>query len=126
MRAASHFLLDDDIIDRILRSLVDFASLRSLVLTCKAVHAVFQSRPKSIIRAVAYNIVGPVLPQVLLLARNQCLGELSTGTAFVVPIVDASTSIRRDEMDQLEENEAVVTQFEDMFSLRYLHILVVG
>ncbi|KAJ7867353.1 hypothetical protein B0H14DRAFT_2731228 [Mycena olivaceomarginata] len=42
-----------------------FGSLHSATLVCHTFHRVFSAHPKSITYAVAYNIVGPVLPQAL-------------------------------------------------------------
>src|ERR1700675_2863801 len=71
MQALSSFPLDDDITHRILTCLPDFTSLQSAIVAFKSIHTVFMTHPKSIIRAVAYNVVGPTLPQALKLARCQ-------------------------------------------------------
>jgi hypothetical protein len=120
MRAANLFVLDDDIIDRVLRLSWDFTVLRSFVLSCRAVHDVYRAHPKSINRAVGYNIVGPVLPQALQLIRNQRSTTPGSKESFHVPPVDSSTVISRPEMDALKNNEDIVSQLEDMFSLRYI------
>ncbi|KAH7885296.1 hypothetical protein F5I97DRAFT_1884339 [Phlebopus sp. FC_14] len=64
-RAMNASLLNADILDRILMSLADFESLLSSILACKAIHSVYRARPASIDRAVAYNLVGPALPQAI-------------------------------------------------------------
>jgi hypothetical protein len=129
MRAANRFVLDDDIVHRLLRLSFDFSMLQSFVLSCRAVHAVYKSHPKSINRAVAYNIVGPVLPQALQLIKNRSSDDRSAEESSHVPPVDATTIISQHEMDALEHDEDVVMRLEDMFSLRYifqstLHVVV--
>ncbi|KAJ7018682.1 hypothetical protein C8F04DRAFT_1150534 [Mycena alexandri] len=73
MRALSALPLDDDIVDRILTFCPSFKSLQCMILVSKTFHRIFQTRPKSILRAVAYNhyynIVGPAFPQALRAAR---------------------------------------------------------
>ncbi|KAJ7841926.1 hypothetical protein B0H14DRAFT_3693301 [Mycena olivaceomarginata] len=61
--------LDDDIVDRIMTFCSTFGTLKSTILVSKAFYRVFQTRPKSITRAVAYNIFGPALPQALRVVR---------------------------------------------------------
>ncbi|KAJ7135216.1 hypothetical protein C8R43DRAFT_621821 [Mycena crocata] len=46
-----------------------FGTLQAMVSGSKDFRRVFQSHPKSITRAVAYNIVGPALPQALRVIR---------------------------------------------------------
>ncbi|KAJ7735727.1 hypothetical protein B0H16DRAFT_1575207 [Mycena metata] len=76
MRALSTLPLDDDIIDRILTFCPTLKSLQCMILLSKAFHRIFQTRPKSILRAVTYNhyynIVGPAFPQALRAVRYPC------------------------------------------------------
>lgn len=69
MRAYTSFPVDDDIVDRILTLLPDFASLTAAILICKTVHAVFRRHPKSIRHQIALNVLGPVLPIALSVIR---------------------------------------------------------
>ncbi|KAF5343213.1 hypothetical protein D9758_013421 [Tetrapyrgos nigripes] len=69
MRNLNRLPLDDDIIDRILQFSPSFPTLQSAILTSKAFYNVFKAHPRSLIRAVAYNIVGPALPQALRAVR---------------------------------------------------------
>ncbi|KAJ3729222.1 hypothetical protein C8R42DRAFT_157915 [Lentinula raphanica] len=62
--------VSDDIIDRILLFSPTFSSLKAAILICKQFHRVFQSHPNSVVRAVAYNITGPALPQALACIRH--------------------------------------------------------
>ena len=129
MRAASHFVLDDDIVDRLLRFSQDFAALRAFALSCRTVYDVYRAHPKSITRAVAYGVVGPVLPQALQLIRNQCSDAPSSEDSIHVPPVDTTTVIARHELDALEQNQDVVRQLEDMFSQRYrglIHVMCIS
>ncbi|KAJ7893654.1 hypothetical protein B0H14DRAFT_2684428 [Mycena olivaceomarginata] len=69
MCALSAFPLDDDIVAHIMTFCSTFGSLHSATLVCYTFHRVFSAHPKSITYAVAYNIVGPALPQALRLLR---------------------------------------------------------
>ncbi|KAJ3890799.1 hypothetical protein GG344DRAFT_65981 [Lentinula edodes] len=62
--------VSDDIIDRILLFSPTFSSLQATILTCRSFYYVFQTHPKSIVRAVASNITGPALPQALECIRH--------------------------------------------------------
>ncbi|KAJ3996684.1 hypothetical protein F5050DRAFT_1807507 [Lentinula boryana] len=62
--------VSDDIIDIMLLFSPTFSSLQATILTCKQFYRVFQVHPKSVIRAVAYNITGPALPQALECIRH--------------------------------------------------------
>ncbi|KZT06333.1 uncharacterized protein LAESUDRAFT_812919 [Laetiporus sulphureus 93-53] len=63
--------LSQDLVDKILVSLTDFKSLAATILTSKHVYDVFQTRPKSIVAAVACNVVGhaDVLPAAVRMVR---------------------------------------------------------
>ncbi|KAJ6459882.1 hypothetical protein C8R45DRAFT_1030066 [Mycena sanguinolenta] len=71
MRVLSALPLDDDLVDRIFTFCPAFDTLHSLMLVSKASHRVYQTHPKSITWAVAYNVVGPVLPQALSGGREE-------------------------------------------------------
>ncbi|KAJ3766802.1 hypothetical protein FB446DRAFT_757070 [Lentinula raphanica] len=62
--------VSDDIIDRFLLFSPTFSSLKAALLTCKQVYRVFQSHRNSVVRAVAYNVAGPALPQALAYIRH--------------------------------------------------------
>ncbi|KAJ4465835.1 hypothetical protein C8J55DRAFT_247141 [Lentinula edodes] len=69
--------VSDDIIDRILLFSPTFSSLQATILTCKSFYHVFQTHPKSIVRAVASNITGPALPQALECIRHPDIAKCS-------------------------------------------------
>ncbi|KAL0960749.1 hypothetical protein HGRIS_005772 [Hohenbuehelia grisea] len=69
MRQLTGLPIDDDLVVRILFFCPDFSTLQAFILTSKAIHQVYQRYPKSIVRAVAYNVAGPALPQALRLVR---------------------------------------------------------
>jgi len=71
MRNLNGLPLDDDVIDRILQFLPSFSTLYSAILTSKSFYQVYKAHPRSIIRAVAYNVIGPALPQALRAIRYQ-------------------------------------------------------
>ncbi|KAG0703764.1 hypothetical protein DFH29DRAFT_416855 [Suillus ampliporus] len=60
---------DTDLVACVLTSLPDFDCLVSAILTSKSIYNVFEQHPHSIVRSVAYNLVGPALPQALRLVR---------------------------------------------------------
>ncbi|KAJ7849487.1 hypothetical protein B0H13DRAFT_2088605 [Mycena leptocephala] len=113
--------LDDDIVDRIMTFCPTFGTLQSTILVCKAFHRVFQAHPKSITRGVAYNVVGPALPQALRVVRYPCDGYTSDGDpstmAEACPEDHDSSVITAEEKETLQENSRVVAVLEDIYSL---------
>lgn len=103
MRFLSRLPLDDDITHRILTHLDNFSSLHSTISTCKSVHAVYESHPRSIRRAITRNIVGPAFNVALSLAQMQTRSSSSRDTA---------------KEERLLENSRVVKELEDIFSHR--------
>ncbi|KAJ3761497.1 hypothetical protein EV360DRAFT_80158 [Lentinula raphanica] len=117
----------DDIIDKILLASPSFSSLKATRLTCKQFNRVFQSHPNSVVRAVAYNITGPALPQALECIRHPLIpihtreppyrayrsvteeyGDLSS--APITPL----------ETHEIMLNSNIVSWLEDLFSFRYI------
>lgn len=126
MRAFSSLPLDDDIIDRILTFLPSFSTLGATILASKHFHSVFKTHPNSVLRAVAYNIAGPVLPQAMRVVRYP-LKQLDSGedSLSVQPPEswtesDPISPITADEAQRLAENAAVVASLEDLFSSRHV------
>ncbi|KAJ7882481.1 hypothetical protein B0H13DRAFT_2048093 [Mycena leptocephala] len=113
--------LDDDIVDRIMTFCPTFGTLQSTILVCKAFHRVFQAHPKSITRGVAYNVVGPALPQALRVVRYPCDGYTSDGDpsamAEACPEDHDPSVITAEEKETLQENSRVVAVLEDIYSL---------
>ncbi|KAJ7914764.1 hypothetical protein B0H13DRAFT_2659110 [Mycena leptocephala] len=127
MRALSALPLDDDIVDRILTFCPTFSSLQSMILVSKAFYNVFQTHPKSITRAVAYNIVGPTLPQALWVIRYPVDNPDGTlratdkedpdTVATTCPEEHSASVITSEEKRRLEENSEIVDTLEDIYSL---------
>ena len=104
--SASFSDLPLDVIDRLLMVLTDFQSLSSLLQTCKLVYGTFQNHPKSIIRAVAENIIGPALPEAaLLLAEHDDSFSLET----------LLSNPSRSEVTLLCSNASPVATLEELF-----------
>jgi len=62
--------LSSDIVDCVLTSLPDFATLASAILISKSFHEVFQAHPSSILTSVATTQIGPeLLPCAIRLAH---------------------------------------------------------
>ncbi|KAJ7821370.1 hypothetical protein B0H14DRAFT_2831422 [Mycena olivaceomarginata] len=128
MRALSALPLDDDIVDRILTFCPTFTTLQSMILVSKAFYAVFQTHPKSITRAVAYNIVGPALPQALRVIRFPLVNldgtlrdekEDPDTLATTLPEEHSPSIITAEEQQVLQENSTVVETLEDIYSLTH-------
>ncbi|KAH7910115.1 hypothetical protein BJ138DRAFT_1009494 [Hygrophoropsis aurantiaca] len=110
-----------DVTDGILSSLPDFNTLHSAILTSKSIYTVFHDRPHSTIRAVAFNQIGPALPQALRLVRceranlwlrpvDELLGE---DELLKHPVITS------EEVRMLVEKVKVADALEDLFSCRY-------
>ncbi|KAJ7137520.1 hypothetical protein C8R43DRAFT_607943 [Mycena crocata] len=127
MRALGTSPLDDDIVDRIMTFCPTLATLRSMILVSKDFHRIFQTHPKSITREVAYNIVGPALPQALRVLRYPypAADEEDEDEEVEIPVVLATAcpeehevdSITADEAHKLEELATSLRRLEDVYSL---------
>ncbi|KAJ7251574.1 hypothetical protein C8J57DRAFT_1474442 [Mycena rebaudengoi] len=133
MRALSALPVDDDIVDRIMTFCPTFCTLQSMILVSKAFHSVFQTHPKSITRAVAYNIVGPTFPQALRLIRYPYWNPNRDGTAeslwthnqhsdpdtmaTTCPEEHGPSVITAEEKKMLQERSKEVETLEDIYSL---------
>ena len=149
MRAHTALPLDDDILDRIFAFLSDYDTLRSLILTSKAFHAVFQAHPNSIIRAISYNLVGPALPQAIRYMRYKAKkpdsdddsdgsatedsdeeeGEKAESKKQTTPPAPEPEStliapIKHTEIESLINNHTVVKKLEDLFSRKCVSIIL--
>ncbi|KAK1229845.1 hypothetical protein PQX77_007084 [Marasmius sp. AFHP31] len=122
MKGLNGLPLDDDIVDRILMFSPDFATLKNMILTAKAFHAIFQIHPKSVLRAVAYNVVGPALPQALRLVRYQIDEPDAPATEDPTDPEGAETGeyapIKPEETRHLLAKLKVVKGLEKLYSLR--------
>ncbi|RDB14819.1 hypothetical protein Hypma_016315 [Hypsizygus marmoreus] len=82
-----------------------------MILASKSFYAVFNSRPQSIIRAVACNALGPALPHALHALRFHTL-DSEDKTEPLSPIND-------EEICGLAANASVAEGLEDLFSSRH-------
>ncbi|KAJ6560099.1 hypothetical protein B0H19DRAFT_1146496 [Mycena capillaripes] len=104
--------LPNDILDRILQWAPTFQTLQTAILVSKGWYQVFQTHPKSIIRSVAKNVVGPALPDAVRVLRYSC----NTATKGSDDDMDALTG---SEFRCLQTNAAMVRQLEVAFSSKY-------
>ncbi|KAJ6600882.1 hypothetical protein B0H10DRAFT_2082561 [Mycena sp. CBHHK59/15] len=117
--------VDEDVVDRILTFCPTFGTLQSAMLTSKSFYNVFATRPKSITRSVAYNIVGPALPQAIRVLRfvkpDEPVNEYSDLLQSSWPeTTDISASpITANEKILLAKNAELVRRLEDIFSVRH-------
>ncbi|KAF7372888.1 hypothetical protein MSAN_00495000 [Mycena sanguinolenta] len=119
--------LNDDIVGEILAFSPTFKTLHATVLVSKAFYRVFRAHPKasrapqSITRAVAYNLVGPALPQALRVIRHPYRDYLMDKAPFpriaACPEDCAPPVIAAREKMELEANARLVGQLEDIYSL---------
>ena len=76
--------LSSDIIDCVLTSLPDFATLASTILVSKSFYRVFQAHPNSILTSVAATQIGPeVMPCAIRLAHFNRDEYLASRTSYV-------------------------------------------
>ncbi|GBE78054.1 hypothetical protein SCP_0109360 [Sparassis crispa] len=108
--------LTHDALDRVLTFLSDFNTLSAAILIDKNIYHVFQARPKSILRAVAYNAVGPALPAALRLAKNE---ESPTEPPAEDQLTGTDVRFNRAEADRIVAGATVISGFEDLFSWRH-------
>jgi hypothetical protein len=131
MRGISSLPLDDDTIDRILTFLPTFSALAATLLASKHFHTVFKTHPNSVLRAVAYNVTGPVLPQAMRVVRyspkrtDSQQDSLSTPPPTPWGETDPISPITGEEARKLTKNAAVVASLEDLFSSRHVYFAVV-
>ncbi|KAJ6629810.1 hypothetical protein B0H10DRAFT_2428161 [Mycena sp. CBHHK59/15] len=127
-----HAPLADDIVDRIMTFCPDFSSLHATARVSKRFYRVYQTHPKSITRAVAYNVVGPALPQALRFIRYPYPEHSDDGDedgggggggdadpSTLCPETHEATSITAAEKQRLLEHAGTAAALEDVFSLRY-------
>jgi hypothetical protein len=67
--AAALSSLPLDIFHRVLVSLPNFETLQCAILSSKPMYSVFATHPRSVAKAIAFNVVGPALPSALSLIR---------------------------------------------------------
>ncbi|KAJ7167848.1 hypothetical protein C8R46DRAFT_1094327 [Mycena filopes] len=104
--------LPNDILDQILQCTSAFKTLYAAVRVSKTWHRVFQTHPKSIVRSVAENVVGPALPDAVRVLRYSMDNSRKCGREEI----DAFT---KEDCLRLSENAGVVKRLEVAFSLKY-------
>lgn len=122
MQALPGLPLPNDIVDRILSFCPDVPTLSSAILTSKSFYHIFQARPQSILRAVAYNEVGPALPQALRfirtkLAKEDAEEDESDAEPWTIP--DETNNIlliSAAELRSLSSCVSITQALEDLFS----------
>ncbi|KAJ7741266.1 hypothetical protein B0H16DRAFT_1565137 [Mycena metata] len=122
MKALSTHPLDDDILDRILTFLPDFKTLQAAILSSKSAHAVFAAHPHSIVKAVAYNLIGPALLSAIHLIRNKPpVSSFSDPYTFgqAPPEPTDVGVITPEDARKLSRNAVVVDTFHDIYSFRH-------
>ncbi|KAF8128486.1 hypothetical protein K438DRAFT_2032714 [Mycena galopus ATCC 62051] len=125
MRAFSALPLDDDIMDHIMAFCPTFGTLHAMLLVSKAFYRVYQTHSKSLTLAVAYNVVGPALPQALRVIRypygapdgGDRLKDDPEEMATECPEGDSLGMIMPEEKEQLQENAKVISALEAIYSL---------
>ncbi|EED83077.1 predicted protein [Postia placenta Mad-698-R] len=125
--------LNQDILDRIFLHFDDFATLSAAIRTCEAFYNVFCSRPKSILNAIAANIIKYELPAARRLAREMMYRKLYTvegsDSEDELDLPSERSYMRmlmsRREAHEICHNARVVRHLEGLFSLRFwLYCLV--
>ncbi|KAJ8081550.1 hypothetical protein PM082_007395 [Marasmius tenuissimus] len=117
MKGISRLPLEYDIVHGILVSSPDFVTLGNMILIAKVFHDVFRLYPTSTLGAVAYNVVGPALPQALRVIRYEDpdLDEPETDWTGA----DEYTPIEPEKIPELVEIATTAKSLEDLFSLRH-------
>ncbi|KAJ6455212.1 hypothetical protein C8R45DRAFT_1036856 [Mycena sanguinolenta] len=126
MRALSSLPFDDDLLHLLMTFCPTFADMQAMTLVSKAFYRVYQTHPKSINTAVAYNLVGPAFPQALRVVRypypvdrsaRDEQGEEPLATACSEGDMACASVITLKEERQLYRNVVVVRMLEDSYSL---------
>lgn len=85
--------------------------LYAAVLVSKTWHHVFQTHPKSIVRSVAKNVVGPALSDAVRVLRYSSNNKTDGGS-------DELDVLTKVEFVRLRTNAAVIKRLEAAFSLK--------
>ena len=116
--------LSSDIIDYLLTSLPDFATLLSTILVSKSFHEAFQAHPGSILTSVATNHISPeLLPCAIRLAHFNRDEYLASRTDYVQNFPLERSFSHNEALTvtphllALIKNDSVVTELELFFSI---------
>lgn len=108
--------LDVDVFQEILHAITDFATLSSVIrVSGRHAYPVYQAHKRTILYAVARNLIGPSLLQAFRLVFKDY--EWQEPSADVMK--DAMVSLTLLQRRQLEENHASISGLEDLFSQRF-------
>ncbi|KAJ7658188.1 hypothetical protein DFH06DRAFT_1327474 [Mycena polygramma] len=118
MHAFTSLPLDDDLIDRILGFCPEFDTLLALLSTCKTIYSIFNTRPRSIIRTVAYNVAGPALADAVLALRPRKTRSTEECRCSLEELLEM-LALSPAEKYKLQKNANVVRRFENVFSSWY-------
>ncbi|KAG2107252.1 uncharacterized protein F5147DRAFT_698279 [Suillus discolor] len=109
-----------DLVECFLRFLPDFQCLASTILTSKAIYNVFQQHPRSVVRSVAYNLVGPALPQALRFIRckNAQLYYKPVGELLGEDDIQKNPVLSSEDITSLVDISTSIQELESLFSWR--------
>ncbi|KAG1779110.1 hypothetical protein EV702DRAFT_1090203 [Suillus placidus] len=109
-----------DLVECVLRFLPDFQCLASTILTSKTIYNIFQQHPRSVVRSVAYNLVGPALPQALRFVRcqNAQLYSKPVGELFGEDDIQKNPVLSSEDITSLVAISTSVQELESLFSWR--------
>ena len=111
--------LPSDVVQDILVNIPDFVTLQAAIQSCKALHDAFKTHPRSIVREVLANVVGPAFPQATRYAQYSREDRIQPD--------DLPSEAHYCSLDwmpdkaltsMLEENQRAIRQLEDFFSIR--------
>ncbi|KAG1841147.1 hypothetical protein DFJ58DRAFT_809095 [Suillus subalutaceus] len=109
-----------DLVECVLRFLPDFQCLASTILTSKTIYNVFQQHPRSVVRSVAYNLVGLALPQALRFVRcqNAQLYSKPVGELLGEDDIQKNPVLSNQDIRSLVAISTSVQELESLFSWR--------
>lgn len=107
--------LPQDVLDALLLRLPDFSALAAALRASRRLYDAFISHPRSIALAIAFNVVGPALPQAARLVHytEDCKTLLDEPAVLDRPL-------NRHLCTTLQGGASLVANLEDLFSLRYV------
>ncbi|KAG1821092.1 uncharacterized protein BJ212DRAFT_1337358 [Suillus subaureus] len=109
-----------DLVECVLRFLPDFQCLASTILTSKTIYSVFQQHSRSVVHSVAYNLIGPALPQALRFVRcqNMQLYSKPVGELFGEDDIQKNPVLSNQDITSLMVIPMSVQGLESLFSWR--------
>lgn len=116
-----------DVLDRILITLPNWRSLRSAILSCKALYQAYQFRRDNILKTVVENEVGPTLNYLLVVVRGLRDVELGGSNAYLISLRlnDRSSVYWHEALTEADASEIssnkmgeTVSRLEEEFTLR--------